>query len=447
MPPDPADSYDALPYPDVATYLSHPRQTAVAAILSGLEPPPLAGCRVLELGCASGFNLLAMSQSLPGATFVGIDRSEGQVAAGRGRLARLGVTNVELRAADLMDLGDGLGEFDYVVAHGLFSWVPGPVRERVLALVRRHLAPRGVGYVSYNCYPGWHKHRMVRDLCLAHDPKSGAPAARVAAVQAGLARTAAELPDPDSPRSAIIKAAVARLAHAPDSYLFHEYLESDNHPLRFADFAALLAAAGLRHLADARLEAHPALQPPDTRAALAAHSDDPLRQEQYLDELIDRDFRHSLVGHPGTAPTFQPWQVARLSARGTVEEVGPSPDDAEVARYRVNGTHDVDATDPLIHAVLASFAAAGPRVMGWDELSGRILAHFPARPGPVQDPRPGLARAGAGLRLAPPLLAPLPPMPSRPPPPPATPPGPARWPATWPPTATRSSAGCTCRSS
>src|SRR5207237_1392628 len=78
------------------------------------------------------------------------------------------LTNVELICRDLLAVDEGLGRFDYIIAHGLYSWVPAEVQDHLLALCARLLAPQGVAYVSYNTYPGWHFRGMIREVLLYH---------------------------------------------------------------------------------------------------------------------------------------------------------------------------------------------------------------------------------------------------------------------------------------
>ncbi len=164
------DSYESVPYPSGSIHSSHPDNLATRALLFGLEPPDLQHVRVLELGCADGGNLIPMASELPEGRFLGIDLSPRQIEAGRRRLESVGLTNVELRAMSLLDAGDAgdvdasLGEFDYIIAHGVFSWVRPEVQEAILRICRQSLAPRGIAYVSYNTLPGWHQRMMVREI-------------------------------------------------------------------------------------------------------------------------------------------------------------------------------------------------------------------------------------------------------------------------------------------
>src|SRR6516165_1854731 len=91
-------TYDELPYESYPFVFTHPDTLATAAILFGLNPPPVEACRVLELGCASGGNLLPMAEALPGSHFVGLDLSARQIDAGRQVAATVRLDNLDLRA-------------------------------------------------------------------------------------------------------------------------------------------------------------------------------------------------------------------------------------------------------------------------------------------------------------------------------------------------------------
>ena len=144
-----AIAYAALPHP-----LTHPDRLATVATFLGYDAPAPARCRVLEVGCNQGANLVPMAVTLPDATFVGCDLSPSAIDAGRAMAAAIGARNVDLRCADLATLDPTLGPFDYIVAHGVYSWVPADVREALFALAGARLAPGGVMFVSFNALPG-----------------------------------------------------------------------------------------------------------------------------------------------------------------------------------------------------------------------------------------------------------------------------------------------------
>ena len=155
-------AYDHVPYPGHPHAETHPNRLAAIARLFGVDAPAVATARVLEVACGDGGNLIPIACSLPGARCVGFDLAPTAIERGRARIAQLGIANARLEVADLTTVGTAFGTFDYVIAHGLYSWVPRPVRDALLALVRDSLSPNGVALMSYNTYPGWHVGRLVR---------------------------------------------------------------------------------------------------------------------------------------------------------------------------------------------------------------------------------------------------------------------------------------------
>lgn len=159
-----ANAYDEFPYESKPFEGSHPNRPAAVGGLYGMRTAPPDRCRVLELGCASGGNLLPMAAYLPGSEFVGVDLSAVQIEAAQRAAAMAWLANVRFHAASIADITPDFGRFDYVVAHGVYSWVPPLVRDKLLAVCAANLAPEGIAYVSYNTYPGWHLRGMVRDM-------------------------------------------------------------------------------------------------------------------------------------------------------------------------------------------------------------------------------------------------------------------------------------------
>src|SRR5262245_45044045 len=91
-------SYEEMPYESDPLYFTHPDALGTAAFLAGISPAPIESCRVLEIGCATGGNLVPMAYALPGSRFVGVDLSPRQIEVGRAHVGALGLSNLELRA-------------------------------------------------------------------------------------------------------------------------------------------------------------------------------------------------------------------------------------------------------------------------------------------------------------------------------------------------------------
>ena len=229
--------YDEVPYPPLSYVHTHPDRLATLATLLGLTPAPVERCRVLELGCASGGNLLPMAYYLPNSTFVGIDASARQVATGQGWVATLGLSNLTIRCLDILTIGPDLGEFDYIIAHGVYSWVPAAVRDKLLQVCKAHLAPHGVAYVSYNTYPGYHMTNIVREAMRFQVQEIADPQQQVAAARNLIHFLAGAIPETQSAYGAFLREYDQMLArdikgsHA--AFLLHDELSAINEPVYF----------------------------------------------------------------------------------------------------------------------------------------------------------------------------------------------------------------------
>ncbi len=226
-------TYDMTPYTSNSFPQSAPGQLAAIAYLFGLEPPEVPSARVIEIGCAAGGNLIPYAAAHPQARVVGIDLSQVQIDQGRARTRALGLDNVDLIAGDIarMDLA-GLGQFDFVIAHGVYSWVPAEVQKALLSAFRRLLAPEGVAYMSYNVYPGWKSKEIIRDAMLLASGASATPDEKVRE-----ARRMADFLEEVVPADSVLGQALAvSRSHAlgfGDSYLLHDELETFNTPCYF----------------------------------------------------------------------------------------------------------------------------------------------------------------------------------------------------------------------
>jgi SAM-dependent methyltransferase len=268
----------------------------VLARLHGLNPPPVERASVLDIGTSEGGNLIPLAVTLPDARFTGIDLAAAPLERGREVIAALNLQNIRLEQMDLMHAGDGLGKFDYIIAHGLYAWVPAAVRDKLLAVISANLSEDGIAFVSYNTFPGGHLRILARDLMLFHAERFEAPADRLKAARAMLDLVAAGCPEPDPIEQAVAYQARSALERT-DSSLFHDYLAPVFEPVYFRDFVAHAARHRLGYVADASVADtyNMKLSPRALEAVKNAAGAGRIFQEQFLDLLRVRRFRRSLV--------------------------------------------------------------------------------------------------------------------------------------------------------
>lgn len=365
-------AYDALPYTGEAYPQTHPSSLFAAGWLLGMTPADPQRCRVLEVGCADATNLIAMAAGLPESAFVGLDGSAVQIEAGRALIAALGLTNVTLHLADLRDFSPPPGSFDYVITHGVYSWIAPDARQALLALCRSALAEQGIAYVSYNALPGWYTCRIVRDLMRYHASRFAEIPEQLRQARAVLAFVAESAISPLHGRT--LQSFVPYLDRIDDDYLFHDYLEANNDPRMLRDFVDEAAAAGLAYLGDAELHRMAGLDLPETiRAQIEGFTDDPVDQEQYLDFVTDRTLRRTLLCRDSVVPqrSLDLSRAHRLAfSTGLVEEVGSDP-----VTFRHRRTRDaVVITDPARVAALRILQAHAPQPVPFVSLAMAVGA-------------------------------------------------------------------------
>ena len=354
---------------------------AAMAILHGLTPPPLERCRVLELGCASGMNLVSMASRMSKATFVGVDVVPAQIESGRYVVSELGLRNLDLQARSITDVSAADGLFDYIICHGVYSWVPPDVQDAILRVCRENLSPNGVAYVSYNTYPGWHRRGMLRDMLVFHDDPSLDPPERVARARAFARAIVASDPTNDTAHFAMLREEVKQLEGESDSHLFHEQLEPWNEPVYFSEFMRRASSHGLAYVADAHSGVEPAAMA-QLRESLGSDFDH-VRMEQYLDFVRGRPFRRTVLCHADAKPSPEPVAdgVRQLTIRGRVGPANASPEDAArgpgVTAFETPEGVKVTTNNPLVAGMLTVLMDAAPGVVSFDDLHRRISERMP----------------------------------------------------------------------
>lgn len=373
-------TYDAAPYPCEALPQTHPDVMAVAATLHGMTPAPIDACRVLEIGCGDGTNLLPLAMLFPRSRIVGIDLSPRQIAQGQAIQSELGLENLELRMADLMKLDDDLGVFDYIICHGVYSWVPERVQERILALCGQHLSPQGVAYISYNTYPGSHKHQALREMMLYHTAELRDPIEASKQALALVDFLLRNQTDKSGTYTTLLREEFERLRRMPLSYISHDHLEPDNRPCYFHQFISRASAHGLQFLAEADKSGSELLPGPVQQAL--SELPDAIRREQYIDFARNTSFRSTLLCRANV--TLQPGVAEQkthaMQVRGTAQPNQPMDDACAPGVVEFTTRYGTAAVEhQVFKAMTMALLEARPATLSLSQLAARIgeLLHAP----------------------------------------------------------------------
>lgn len=288
--------YKSMPFP-----YTTPATLEAYAALVGVSAPNPKTARVLELGATYGGNIISQALFNLDATFVGIELSQEQVEKGNEVIANAGLTNVSLVQSDIASIGSEIGTFDYIIAHGVYSWVDDGVKDALLRLIDEHLAEDGIAYISYNTYPGWHTMDEVRQLMMFsnRDKTQFNHKEKVLHGKTIGSIVGSQILKYDNlkERNSKFLGALRSVMQKDEYYVGHDHLEPNNDPVYFYQFNDHLGAHNLAYLCDADLTLS-MVRSFDADIADTLHKlalNDHVAQEQYLDFMLDTTFRKSII--------------------------------------------------------------------------------------------------------------------------------------------------------
>ena len=376
-------SYDEVPTTGYPFSQTHPDRLETVPRLLGVGAAPADRCRVLELGCTDGGNLIPMAVSLPGSSFHGIDLSGRQIAAARKIIQALELENIEVRHLDIAQVGGDFGTFDYIICHGVYSWVPA--RSRAISCesaVVPESARRGLRQLQHLSRLAYSRNDPRHDV-LPHQavqrPERPSPASPEAARVPGqvVCRT----------DRAVRHVATRRIAGSEpgvDSYVLHEHLEEVNEPLYFYQFVERATARRLQYLGEADLAAMaPTNFPPEVRDVLQMMATDVAHLEQYMDFVRNRTFRQTLLCHEGIrlSPRLRVEDLAGFYVASPARPVAERPDLHSLSpeQFRTPGGSVISVSQPISKAAMLDLSEKWPRDVSvaelgqcaWQRLSGR----------------------------------------------------------------------------
>jgi methyltransferase-like protein/2-polyprenyl-3-methyl-5-hydroxy-6-metoxy-1,4-benzoquinol methylase len=364
--------YDEVQYIGYPVGATHPSRLIALAQILGLNPAPVENCRVLELGCGDGANLIPMASVLPDSRFLGVDLAQTAIGIANLNKNTMGLKNIEFRHMDLLDFDSRFGEFDYIIAHGVYSWVPAVVRDKMMSICQSHLAPDGIAYISYNVYPGCHMRQMMRGMMMYHIGDETAAQEKI--------RKAGELLKflADGKPDAALTYELKQLEDSAPESLLHDDMGDENYPVYFHQFAAHAKQYGLQFLAEADYSEMQAYNYAlDVRQKLTAFSgDDLIRNEQYLDFLKSRRFRKTLLCRKEA-------EVTRVHASNTVKDfymssvarpLSENPDIQSDKEEEFRGLKGgaIRTNHPMLKAAIVRLGQAWPTYLSFEELLDSI---------------------------------------------------------------------------
>jgi SAM-dependent methyltransferase len=388
--------YGSVLYPGRTFREAHPDRLATLAALYDMDPAPPARCCVLELGCGDGGNLIPMAYQYPDSEFVGIDLGRTGIEQGQRAAAALSLTNIALRVGDIMEFSAAPGGFDYIIAHGVYSWVPPPVRERILAIFASYLAPQGVAYVSYNAHPFSHLRDIARDMMLFHVRDIADPREQIAQARAIL-KFAASASDKNSLHGTVLRHQLRRVEALEDVVLFHDDLNAAGEAFLLHEVVDAAGRHGLQYLCDANFARRDLQKHSDeVKKALAEFSDGRfMERDQYQDFIEGHSFRRTLLCHRERllTRTLQPDVVTRFhlasSATPVDDELGLAM--AGIAVFKTQEGETLASPHALTTQAITHLGACWPAAVGFADLQDNACRRMGSASGGYQASEADLA--------------------------------------------------------
>jgi methyltransferase-like protein/16S rRNA G527 N7-methylase RsmG len=368
------EDYDQLPYSDCPIKVSRPDSLYLIGRLFHLQPQSPEKCKVLEIGCAGGGNLIPLAYFWPDSEFVGVELSQHQAALANQVIDELQLNNIEVLHRDLMSLDHSFGQFDYIIAHGVYSWVPDEVQQYLLKLCKTLLATEGIAYVSYNTLPGWEPRNMLREMMQYHSRNETTVQAQLEKSLEMLKILQQGLPEDGSVSERWLRLQAEELLNKPPNYVYHDYLEKHNTPVYFHQFAEQAQRHGLQYFAEASLYTMlSSTLTPQAETALDQF-EDPLEYEQYMDFFYLKHFRQSLLCHA----TCQPQRDIQADILKHCYFYSDLYSEEDIDLYSLDpqtftspGGDSYSISHPLAKAALAELLTAYPATVGIDDLTQR----------------------------------------------------------------------------
>jgi len=275
---------------------THPNRLATLATLFGLHPQPVQTGKVLELACCSGDNIIAIAQTLPGAQCIGIDISEQQITQANTAIKALNLKNVQCKQMNILEIDAELGQFDYIIAHNIYSYATPDVQEKILSICKNNLSEQGIAYISYDTKPGWNMQQSVRDVLQYHARYLPNQQFSPDALQTMLQAVGNAIANNKSAYNTLLQSEIKKATELSESYLAKAYQQHE--AVYFHQFIDRMRAHKLNYLGDINFPSMLVSNFPEpVQAVLKVMAGNLLLQEQTMDLLNNRQVRHTLLCH------------------------------------------------------------------------------------------------------------------------------------------------------
>lgn len=289
--------YDEIPYDSYPFDYNRPENLKAISTLFGMSPVKLENARILELGCSDGGNSIRFAECYPDSYTLGIDLSGIEIKLGQERIEQLGLKNIELKHLSITDLDQTYGKFNYIICHGVFSWVPDFVKESILRVSNELLNENGVVFISYNTLPGWNMVGTIRELMLYHAANFPDIKQKITQARAAVNFLNETLDGQKTPHAEFMKSFAKVIAEKEDHYVRHEYLAEENKAYYLNDFIKMAAKYSLQYLGDTDVHRMYVRNLPVNTAKKLGAINDIVKTEQYIDFIRNTQFRCTLLCH------------------------------------------------------------------------------------------------------------------------------------------------------
>lgn len=350
--------YDEIPYHGYPFEYNRPENLRTVAALFGLDAPKLETARVLELGCSDGGNLFRFAETYPKSYTLGVDLSKVEIEHGKKILDELKLNNIELKAMSITDLDESYGKFDYIICHGVFSWVPDFVKDSILEVSKKLLSKNGLAFISYNALPGWNTINSVRELMLYHAQNFSDVHDKIDQSRAALNFIQDSLEGQETPYAQFMRESAKNMADKENHYIRHEYLADENQAFYFNEFIEKARSNNLEYVGDTDVQRMYVGNLPEKAIEKLITIQDIVQTEQYMDFISNTQFRCTILTHKGAkiSRNISDETIKKFNYYSNIKLLNNeiNIEDNSKATFYIDGNKErtVDTSEPAMKAVL-----------------------------------------------------------------------------------------------